>query len=75
LKSLIRLALLLLLFSARQPFARAQLTETDTLPVGYRVGLQGNYLGGNVDRLLLMVKSNISFVVIHSAFRSANTYQ
>ncbi|MBI1193144.1 MAG: DUF481 domain-containing protein [Bacteroidetes bacterium] len=74
-KSLIRLALALLLFWATQPFAQAQLTETDTLPVGYRFGLQGNYLRGNVDRLLLMAQADLSLVGDHVAFRSANTYQ
>jgi len=67
------IALLLCLGFA--PFARAQLTESDTLPLGYRLGLQGNYLRGNVDRLLLLGQADLGALGKKLAFRSANTYQ
>jgi len=44
---------LLWLTAAARPVA-AQLTESDTLPWRYRVGVSGSYVAGNVDRALLV---------------------
>ncbi len=52
----------------------AQLSERDTLPFAYRLGLQGNYLSGNVERLLLMGSVDVLTRSHRWAFRSANTY-
>lgn len=54
---------------------QAQLTEADTLPLGYRLTLGGSWITGNVDRLLLTAGAEIAAVGEKTAFRTANAYQ
>ncbi|ULQ56812.1 DUF481 domain-containing protein [Flavihumibacter rivuli] len=53
----------------------AQLTETDTLPFGYRLTANGSWITGNVERLLLIGTADLYTVHEQWAFRTANTYQ
>lgn len=53
----------------------AQLTEGDTLRLGYRVGLNGSWITGNVNRLLVIGTGDVSSMHPKWAIRSGNTYQ
>lgn len=55
--------------------AAGQLTETATLPFGYRVTVNGTWLSGNVDRFLVAGGAELAWVGEQWAFRSSNTYQ
>ncbi|MFM2375812.1 MAG: hypothetical protein RLZZ165_909 [Bacteroidota bacterium] len=55
--------------------APAQLTEADTLPLAYRVGLSGSWISGNVNRLLVVGTGDLSSMHPKWAFRTGNTYQ
>ncbi len=71
-KTSLTLFILLLFFQAK---SFAQLTETDTLKFGYRTSLNGSWLTGNVDRLLLVATADVSHVSETFGVRSTNNYQ
>lgn len=66
---------ILFLFTSFSNCAFAQLTETDTLKFGYKFTLNGSWLTGNVERLLLISTADISTVQEKWAIRTSNTYQ
>jgi hypothetical protein len=66
-------ALLLLLTSPL--IARAQLNEADTLKFGYRLTLNGSWITGNLERLLVTATADLSTVHRVWAFRTSNSYQ
>jgi hypothetical protein len=66
-------ALLLLFLIPTQ--SRAQLTETDTLKFGYRATLNGSWITGNLERLLVTATLDLSTVHRVWAFRTSNSYQ
>lgn len=55
--------------------ASAQLREADTLAFGYRFGISGNRLTGNVERLLLISTAELVSAHERWAIRSSNTWQ
>ena len=57
------------------PSAAGQLTEGDTLRLGYRLGLNGSWITGNVNRMLVISSADLSSMHSKWAFRSGNTYQ
>jgi hypothetical protein len=52
----------------------AQLTETDTLKFGYRVNVNGSWITGNVERLLITNNLDVSHVGKTIGVKSSNNY-
>ncbi len=52
----------------------AQLTESDTLRLGYRVNANGSWITGNVERLLLNSNLDLSHVGEIAGVKSSNSY-
>ncbi len=69
------LALTILLLLGFFQSGQAQLTEADTLPFSYQLAVNGSWITGNVERLLLIGAANLSTVHERWAFRSSNQYQ
>lgn len=55
--------------------SKAQLTEGDTLKFGYRLTLNGSWITGNLERLLITATTDLSTVHDKWAFRTSNSYQ
>ena len=52
----------------------AQLTESDTLRFGYKANVNGSWITGNVERLLINNNLDLSHVGQHIGLKSSNTY-
>jgi hypothetical protein len=63
-----------LLFSVLLSSVWAQLTESDTLRFGYRANVNGSWITGNVERLLISTNADLSHVGKSIGFKSSNSY-
>uniref|UniRef100_A0A832DN39 DUF481 domain-containing protein n=1 Tax=Ignavibacterium album TaxID=591197 RepID=A0A832DN39_9BACT len=56
-------------------FSFAQLTESDTSKLSWKLSTNGSWLTGNVERVLILSSAEITVIEEPFAIRSSNTYQ
>lgn len=52
----------------------AQLTESDTLKLGYKLSVNGSWITGNVERLIINTNFDVSHIGHHIGLKTSNTY-